>query len=101
MSKWAVTIMSGKALRDAIYNDDTEKCYECLKDCYQELHDALPDEFTDVDLDMRLADIEEQLEIFHNLDDYDVDKEECEEEFNYLLDDFYDLCDDLRVWVGM
>ena len=49
MSKWAVTLNSGKALREAIDEEDIIRCFECLKACYQELHDKLPDTFTDAD----------------------------------------------------
>lgn len=97
MGKWAVTLNSGKALRDAIDEEDIIKCFECLKACYQELHDKLPDTFTDVDLDMALEDVDMQLSDLEDPDMY----EDAEDELNYLLDDFYDLCDNLNVWVGM
>lgn len=97
MGKWAVTLNSGKALREAIDEEDIIKCFECLKACYQELHDKLPDTFTDVDLDMALEDVDMQLS---DLEDPDA-SEDAEDELNYLLDDFYDLCDNLNVWVGM
>jgi len=100
MSKWAVTLNSGKALREAIDEEDVIKCFECLKACYQELHDKLPESFTDVDLDMALEDIDIQLSDFQDPEDPDA-YEDAEDELNYLLDDFYDLCDNLRVWVGM
>jgi len=97
MSKWAVTLNSGKDLREAIDKEDIIWCFECLKACYQELHDKMPSVFTDVDLDMALEDIDIQLS---DLDDPDM-YEDAEAEFNYLLNDFYDLCDNLRVWIGL
>lgn len=100
MGKWAVTLTSGKALREAIDEENIIQCFECLKSCYQELHNKLPETFTDEDLDMALVDIDYQLEDLQDLDDPDM-YEDAAEEFDYLLDDFYDLCDALNVWVGM
>jgi len=100
MGKWIARINSGKALREAIFNDDLVQCCEILKACYQELHDKLPDTFDTVDLDMVLDDINYQLEALQDLEDPDMN-EDMAEEIDYLLDDFYDLCDTLNVWVTM
>ena len=36
-----------------------------------------------------------------SVDDDSLDYYEEEENLNYYLDEFYDLCDDARVWVGL
>ena len=44
MAKWNYTITKGKALREAIENEDEQLVVKCLLACYKELYDKLTDE---------------------------------------------------------
>lgn len=94
MSKWNYKLALGFKLRELINNDDNpeDNCQEMLNTllkCY--------------------VDIQKKLEV----DEYwfDNEKEELqddidcaafdEETVNYHLNNFYDTCDQLRVWVGL
>ena len=91
MAKWNYTIISGTALRKAIYNDDIEETIVCLYQCYQELLSKLSDE----DKEWKQYDIEDTIEFLGNSEDLD------EDDVNYYLNEFYDLCDDLRAFVAL
>lgn len=85
--KWKYTINSGSALREAIDNEDAEQAVKCLLLCYKELQSKLTEE----DKDCRGMEIEDAI---FNLENFDID-----EDVDDYLEDFYDLCDELRVWI--
>ena len=93
MAKWEYTLTSGKALRDAIENEDAQLTIKCLLKCYKELYDKLSDE----DKEWKGFDIEDTIEI---LTYYEADPDE-EDDVNYYLDEFYNICDDLRAWITL
>ena len=82
--KWDYKLKSGKKLRKALFDEDVDKIIDALYDCYAELLDA---GFIDED------DYDRYTEDF---DFYDADDVES---IDYELDNLYDLCDSLRVWV--
>ena len=86
-NRWNYTLKCGKALRDAIKAEDIPEIFNQLKRAYQELlAKGLIDEY----------DYEEYTEDFEFYSD-----EEDEETVDYELGDFYDLCDNLGVWVAL
>jgi hypothetical protein len=91
MSKWVYTLTKGQALHNAIHKCNIELVVECLLECYKELYAKLTDE----DKDWRGFDIEDAIEI---LTHYEFDDDD-EDDIDYYLDDFYNLCDDLRAWI--
>lgn len=91
MSKWIYTINSGKALHEAINADDEQQTVKCLLQCYKELYDKLSDE----DKEWKGWDIEDNMDSLINIDLDDEDNINC------ALDDFYDICDDLRAWITL
>ena len=91
MANWIYTINSGKALHEAIDNEDEKLVVKCLLQCYKELYNKLSDE----DKDWKGFDIEDTIEI---LTYYSADPDD-EDNVDYYLDEFYDLCDDLRAWI--
>lgn len=93
MAKWKYTLNSGSALREAIDNEDAEQVVKCLLFCYRELQSKLDDE----DKKYCEFDIEDTIEVLHF---YVVDPDD-EDNINYYLDEFYDLCDELRAWIGL
>ena len=94
MGQWKYTLKSGKALRNAIDEEDYEGIIDGLVACFSELNKALPDDYDADELDSDLADIDG---IRDTLDEGD----DIEDELNYKLDELYDLCDALKVWVDL
>ena len=92
MAKWNYTLHFGKALREAINDEDVEMVVKCLIACYRELLNKLSDD----DKDWKEWDIDDAI---CSLENYDV-YEECGDVDDYLTD-FYDLCDELGAWVAM
>ena len=41
MGKWNYKLDSGKALREAIDNDNSENTLNCLRKCYEEIREAM------------------------------------------------------------
>lgn len=89
MAKWKYTLKSGTALREAIYNEDMEQTVKCLLLCYKEVQNKLDEE----DRDYRGMEIEDTI---FNLENFDEG-----EDIDDYLEYFYDLCDELRVWIGI
>jgi hypothetical protein len=89
MAQWNYTIRWGKQLREAICAEDEEMVVKCLIACYRELLNKLSDE----DRDWKESDIKDEilcLEAYE--EDYDVDD---------YLEEFYDICDDVRAWIAI
>jgi hypothetical protein len=89
MARWKYTLNSGSALREAIYNEGMEQTVKCLLLCYKEVRNKLDEE----DRDYRGMEIEDTIFNLENFDDG--------EDIDDYLEYFYDLCDELRVWVGI
>ena len=92
MARWKYTLKSGSTLREAIHNEDTEQVVKCLRFCYEELYKKLSKE----DREYCWSDIEDTLV---ELAGYEPDEDD-EDYINELLANFYDLCDDVRAWIG-
>lgn len=93
-------------LRDILESDDTD--YEGLRDaikaCYDDIHAAMPEVFDESDCE----DAKEELDwLSTSVDDSDadfddpeyMDDDDLENEWNYALEDLYDLCDNLDIWI--
>lgn len=87
---WNYTLKSGKALRTAIDNEDYTALKSALTAAYKEINKALPEDFDEDELEEKLTDLE-----FLDLDS------DAEDDWNYELSEFYDLCDALRIWVSI
>lgn len=87
---WNYTLKSGKALRTAIDKEDYAELKNALGAAYKEINKALPEGFDEDELEEKLTDLE-----FLDLDS------DAEDDWNYELSDFYDLCDALRIWVSI
>ena len=91
MAKWNYTLRFGKNLREAIEAEDAEMVVKYLIACYRELHNKLSDE----DRDWKEFDIEDGIECLETYDGED------EDEIDYYLAEFYDICDELGAWVAI
>lgn len=105
---WKHTINKDLAfkLRDILEADDTD--YEALRDtikaCYDDIHTAMPEVFDEDDCE----DAKEELDwLSTSVDDSDadfddpeyMDDDNLESEWNYALENLYDLCDGLNIWI--
>ena len=93
MAQWKYTIENGKALREAIDDGDIERTVRCLYRCFKELYDKMSEE----DKDYYQFDIEDTMEI---LKLYDEEYDD-EDNLNYYLAEFYDICDAVRAWISI
>lgn len=95
MARWKYTLKSGSALREAINNDDMEQVVKCLLLCYRELLDKL-DEWDEADYEI---DIQDSIGV---LMAYELCPDEDDEDYlNDKLEEFYDLCDEIRAFVEL
>ena len=95
--KWnhKVPDIMAKNLRKAIDDDNYEVIITTLISIYKYLKDVLPE-----DLDYSIDDAIEELEFLDISPDADEDEmEEFYEELNANLSNFYDFCDDLKIWI--
>lgn len=100
-SRWNYTLKCGKALRQAINNEDPEEILEMLRQAWTEIHENFPDEYDENDLDSDLSDIENELDNVENYEDYDMTYEDVEDNIDYMLTNLYDFCDEFNIWVDM
>lgn len=84
MSKWNYKLKCGSKLRKVIYDGECMKTLELIRCAYDEL------------LKRKLIDKDDYESYTEDFDLYDEDDEDS---INYELDNLYDLCDALRVWV--
>lgn len=101
MSRWKHHIKNGKKLRKAINDDDNVQILEALKECYKEINRIMVSVFDDDDLEDILSEIDNQLDNCKNYEDYDMTEDDVQDEINYILRNFYDFCDDWRIWVDL
>lgn len=99
MGKWKYTLKNGNVLRRAIDDGNIEKVLNTLKEFYTEINTALPDYFDEYDLEDKIEDIDNELDNYYNYDEYDMTLQDVEDNVDGLLYNFYDFCDDLKVWV--
>jgi hypothetical protein len=93
MAKWNYTLRFGKQLREAIKDENIEMVVKCLIACYCELLNKLSDE----DREWKGLDIEDSIEV---LTLYAIDPDD-EDNVDYYLTEFYDICDELGAWVAI
>lgn len=98
MAQWRYTLNGGKYLRDAIDNEDINEILLWLENLYTDINDKFPEEFDEISLKSVIADIEGVGEDWEN--GY-MDEEEVESSIDFLLNNFYDLCDNMKIWVGI
>ena len=92
MANWNYTCKNGKALINAIDGENTVKILKALINCYEEIRAMLAedDSLYDSDIEVSIYDIQDRL----NGGDTE------EDDVDILLEEFYDLCDEVRIWVA-
>lgn len=85
MANWQYTLKCGKRLRGAIENENAEAVIVLVQEAYDEL------------LEQKLIDDSDYESYTADFDLYDEDVDE--DTADWELDNLYDLCDALRVWI--
>ena len=107
MSKWKYTLKRGKALREAVEGVDLIEVLDELYMCYEELFEAdiIDQDDHDRYIDDLLETTENVEEILEYSDDYEdddyLDDEDAQDEVDWQLTEFYDLCDNIGVWIPL
>ena len=94
MANWRFKLTAGKALREAIENEDRDAVLDNLILCWRAIRELMPDDYEEYELE---DDIEAIGAVREDMDYEDEDY--VEEEIDGLLRDFYDFCDGYRIWV--
>lgn len=90
--KWICTLEAGIELREKIDKGNPKEILEMLKVAWSEIHNKIPDDYDDYDLERDLENIDDVLEYGDEIEEDDVDM---------LLTDLYDFCDNMRIWVAI
>lgn len=96
---WKHQLSVGSRLRQAIEDADYDLIKELLIAAYKEIHEVDPENFDEDDLDRSVEDIE-FLDTEPD-DEIDVDESDIEDNFDYELNNLYDLCDALNIWIPL
>lgn len=112
MKNWKYKLQAGKKLRELIYSEEMEgeelevAILKQLQVCYQELleKENLFDEYDRdrIEENLNVLDGDDQLvHLYYGRDPewFDYGFDSAEELVNSRLDEFYDLCDALDIWV--
>ena len=97
--QWKHQLSNGMEIRQAIEDEDYHALRKALLAAYSEIHDMMPDEFDDKDYDDAMSEID--LLDTKPDEDADITAEDLEDNWNYELSDFYDLCDALDIWIPL
>lgn len=97
--KWYYQLKNGVALRNAIDAEDYGQIKNSLIAAYKEIHEVMPEKFDEYDLENKLEDLE-YLDTEPD-EDIEISEDDIRENFDYELSDFYDLCDNLNIWVSL
>ena len=93
-------------LRDALEADETdyEELREAMKAVYDNIHSLIPDMFDEYECEDAKEDLDmldtESSDDDADYDDVDwMDEDDIESDWNYALEDLYDLCDAFDIWI--
>lgn len=93
-------------LRDALEADETdyEELREAMKAVYDNIHSLIPDMFDEYECEDAKEDLDmldtESSDYDADYDDPDwMDEDDIESDWNYALENLYDLCDAFDIWI--
>mgnify|MGYP006988844089 CR=1 FL=1 len=99
MANWKYILKVSSDLRDAISNEKYEDILNYLEKAWREINKEFPDEYEEDEPIEDIADIENERDNLLNFESYDMDFEEVVENIDYLLNNLYDYCDNMRIWI--
>lgn len=95
--RWGLSIpdsISGP-MREAIAMEEYMDVATALKACWEFIHNSIPDQYDEFDFASDCAQIDDIIEQLEEDEWADV-----EDDLNYLLEEFYDFCDNMNIWIG-
>jgi hypothetical protein len=103
MRQWKYTLKNSKALRNAINN---ENYLEILKELIKSYKQIVKIEIKDGIISMSEEEntLNDYISDIQNYIDYelmDIENINQEDDINYFLNDLYDLCDNLNIWISL
>lgn len=103
MRQWKYTLKNSKALRNAINN---ENYLEILKELIKSYKQIVKIEIKDGIISMSEEEdtLNDYIFDIQNYIDYelmDIENINQEDDINYFLNDLYDLCDNLNIWISL
>lgn len=103
MRQWKYTLKNSKLLRNAIKN---ENYLEILKELIKSYKQIVKIEIKDGIISMSeeentLNDYISDIQDYIDYELMDIENTNQEEDINYFLNDFYDLCDNLNIWINL
>lgn len=101
MAKWKYTLKTGKRLRQAVESENYEKILNAISDCFEEINSKFPERYSNEELENDFEEIENLRDNLENYEDYDMDFEEVIDSIDYYLNELYDLCDNLLIWIDI
>lgn len=106
MTNWKYKIgFEGKVLRDLINEEETieniiaiyKQIIRCLESWKGKLSDSDKEDW-EYDIENMIEDLQFACP---DAEDDELSYDEEENKINYYLNDFYDMCDNARVWIGL
>lgn len=103
MRQWKYTLKNSKELRNAINN---ENYLEILKELIKSYKQIVKIEIKDGIISMSEEEdtLNDYISDIQNYIDYelmDIENINQEDDINYFLNDLYDLCDNLNIWISL
>lgn len=103
MRQWKYTLKNSKSLRNAINN---ENYLEILKELIKSYKQIVKIEIKDGIISMSEEEntLNDYISDIQNYIDYelmDIENINQEDDINYFLNDLYDLCDNLNIWISL
>ena len=97
MADWKYRLKTAPGLREAIHKGNCEEVLNQLEAAWKEIHERFPDDYEDPESD--ISDIENERDNLANHEDYGMTMEDVEENIDYLLNNLYDFCDNMKIWI--
>lgn len=102
MTQWKYRLKSGLNLRQAIYDEDPKAILDALEKAWREIyaHFKFVDDLVDIAYD--LEDINNERDNLDYLDcfgDYTMTYDDVIDNINSLLNNLYDFCDSMGIWI--
>ena len=99
MAKWNYTLKNSSALRQAIHDEDPKAVLDALEKAWTEIHTQFEDEYDWSDLENDLEDINNERDNLDYYEDYDMSYDDVIDNIDYLVNNLYDFCDNMRIWI--
>jgi len=101
MTQWNYILKSSKELRDAINSEDKFEVLNALESCWKEIREEFPEDYSRNDYENDYDDIANIRDDLYEDDHYGKSEEDLDDDINWLLNNLYDYCDAMRIWIEL